>query len=263
MPDIWKRWALNLAVVILVGVTAYHSAIAQDPGRFARWVYQDSGALLKEVGPRIPLYTLSATTFLLPASSRDQYYLERIQDGYSGTWGTYLDVTNELGGPLAVIPLIGIFEASLFTGDTRFQDASFTSLQAWVYSGVLAGALKTIFGRSRPESGGDPDDYGLFSGHRSYPSGHTTAAFAIVTPWVMYYPHLATYGLFALSTSTAIARIALDKHWPTDVIAGAALGYFTARWLVHRHAGDDPGSGVTFTPIVGPDAAGIQIDINL
>jgi hypothetical protein len=209
----------------------------------------------------MPLYALTATTFLLPVSTRDSDLLGHIQEGYEGSWGTYLDVTNEIGGPLAVIPLIGIFEASLFTNDTRFQDAAFTSLQAWVYAGVLAGAMKTIFGRSRPETGGDPGDYGFFSGHRSYPSGHTTAAFAIVTPWVMYYPHIATYGLFALSTSTAIARIALDKHWPTDVIAGAALGYFTARWLVDRHAGAGPHSGVSFTPIVAPGAAGLEIEI--
>ena len=253
---------LLAAATVFVALASAGTSMAQDPGRFTRWMYRDSGALLMEVGPRLPLYAISATTFLLPASSRDEAVLDGVQSGYEGAWRSYLNVTNEIGGPLAVIPLIGIFEASLFTDDTRFQDAAFTSLQAWIYAGALSGAFKTIFGRVRPESGGRPLEFGFFSGNTSYPSGHTTAAFAIVTPWVLYYPHVATYALFAVSTSTAVARIALDKHWPTDVLAGAALGYFTARWLTVRHMGSDPGGGVSFRPVVAPESAGVELKIS-
>jgi hypothetical protein len=255
------RLAVIVPVLLLLSAGAPARLSAQDPGRFLRWTYGDTGALFKEIGPRLPLYAAGATLFVLPAMHQDRPLLHEIQEGYDGAWRTYLDVTNELGGPLAAIPLVGVFEASLFTGNTRFQDAAFTSLQAWVYSGMLSGALKMVFGRARPESGGDPGDFGFFSGNTSYPSGHTTAAFAIITPWVMYYPHVATYGLFALSGSTAIARIALDKHWPTDVLAGAALGYLTARWLVHRHMGIPSRSRTSFRPVLQPDQAGVELEI--
>ncbi len=253
-------------VVLFLLLTILPDAVAQDdPTRFLRWAYQDSGALLKEVGPRLPLYGLGSRVLLVPASKFDQQVLNSVQNGYEGVWGHYLDITNELGGPLAVIPLIGIFEASMLTRDTRFQDASFTSLQSWIYAGLISGIYKVVFGRYRPDSGRTPTDYDFLSGNTSFPSGHATAAFAIITPWVLYYPHPTTYALFALSTGTAIARIAQNKHWPSDVLAGAAIGIFTARWLTKRHQGTGatPRRSVSLTPVVGSGALGLQVNARL
>lgn len=231
---------------------------AQESGRFGRWLSEDAGAFVGHVGPRLPLFAAGGAVLLLPTSNFDQTGLDRIQSGYYGTWGMYLDVTNELGGPPVVIPMVGIFGASLIAGNERFQDAAFTSLQSWLFAGTLSALFKFAFGRYRPKTGSSPERVDMFSGQSSFPSGHTTAAFAVITPWVLYYPHVATYGLLVLSASTGIARIALDQHWPTDIIAGATLGLFTARWLVKRHQGTGSNPRSTITPIVGPEAAGVQ-----
>ncbi|GMQ82408.1 MAG: hypothetical protein BMS9Abin05_1860 [Rhodothermia bacterium] len=249
---------MSIAVATIVFAFFSLDVAAQDPGRFGRWLSEDAGAFVRQVGPRLPLFAAGGAAFLLPTSNFDQNGLDRIRAGYQGTWGNYLNVTNELGGPLVLIPLIGIFEASLFAGNERFQDAAFTSLQSWLFAGTLSTLFKFAFGRYRPNTGSSPDHVDMFSGHSSFPSGHTTAAFAVFTPWVLYYPKVATYGLFVLSASTGIARIALNKHWPTDVIAGATLGFFTARWLVKRHSGAGSSPRSTITPIVGPEAAGVQ-----
>lgn len=256
----------KVTVGLFLLLTILPDADAQDdPTRFLQWAYQDSGALVKEVGPRLLIYGLGSRALLVPVSEFDQRLLENVQNGYEGVWGNYLDITNEIGGPIVILPLVGIFEISMFTRDTRFQDAAFTSLQSWVVAGFFSSIYKRVIGRYRPESGRTPTDYDSFSSHTSFPSGHTVAAFAVMTPWVLYYPHPATYALFALSAGTAIARIAQNKHWPSDVVAGAALGFFTARWLTKRHqrTGATPRRGVVLTPVVGADAAGLQLNVQL
>ena len=95
-----------------------------------------------------------------------------------------------------------------------------------------AGALlvKEVVGRSRPvESPGDSDNLDPFSGHESFPSGHAAVAFALATainresswqgtPWI-------TYPLAAL---VGWSRVHDQQHWASDVVAGAALGTWTA-----------------------------------
>lgn len=229
-----------------------------QPARFLRWMVSDAEALARS---RLPLYALGGAAVLAPTSLLDAGVLEEIQEGYGGAWGTFLDATNELGGPRMAVPVTGLFAASLLTHDDRFQEAAFTSFEAWLYAGGVSGGLKFLFGRFRPESGADAHRFSPFSGHASFPSGHTTAVFAIMTPWLVYYPHPATYGLLVLATGTATARIARNKHWPTDVLAGAALGVFMGRTLARRHLGRHT-PALTVAPVVG-GAPGLHLRLRL
>jgi hypothetical protein len=251
--------------IVLAATLCFATAIScnaqtTSPSRFLKWTYQDACGLAVRVGERSPLLVLGSAAVLLPSSRLDEIILEEVQEGYTGSVATYLDISNEFGGPKVVLPVVGVFAASLLGTNTRFQDAAFTSMESLVYAGIITGGLKMVFGRLRPESGAGSYRLDPFSGNSSFPSGHTTAAFAIVTPWVLYYRNGATYALFVLSTSTAVARIARDKHWPTDVLAGSAIGFFTARFLSNRHLADRSGSpAITMSPVVDYNGSGVSI----
>lgn len=60
----------------------------------------------------------------------------------------------------------------------------------------------------------------------SFPSGHTTAIFAVITPYIFFMPELA-FALIPLALCVGLSRIYLCLHYPTDVIAGAILGITT------------------------------------
>lgn len=63
----------------------------------------------------------------------------------------------------------------------------------------------------------------------SYPSGHTSAAFAAATTVSLYYPKWYIIApSFAWAGTVAYSRMYLGVHFPSDVIAGAAVGIGTA-----------------------------------
>lgn len=230
----------------------------QDRTRFVDWAYQDAGALVHDVGRRAPLLVFGSAAILAPASSLDPWLQNKVQASRRGTWAWYLDLTNELGGSRVTPAAAGLFALSLATKNETFQDAAFTSLQSILYAGAITRVLKGSFGRSRPAAGFGGYKFDPWSGYTSFPSGHTTAAFAAVTPWVLYYPNAATYSLFVLSSGTAVARIAFNKHWPTDVLAGAAVGFFTARYLARRHQRPhDEAARLSVHPAIGGGGAGV------
>ncbi len=101
--------------------------------------------------------------------------------------------------------------------------------------GVLAGslgneALNRAVGRSRPAEGHGPWRFEPFDGHASFASGHTAYAFAIagavdeVTEgWIPVAP------LYVAAAVTGVSRLYHDRHWLSDVAAGALIGVWIGR----------------------------------
>jgi membrane-associated phospholipid phosphatase len=253
--------AFLVALALLVSATAVQAQNRPDRARFLRWAYQDAVDLVEEADWQTPLYALGAAAVLVPVTSFDGDINPEVQKVYRGPFGDYLNFANQLGGPKVTLPVVGVFAASLATGDTRFQDAAFTSLQALAYANTINYTLKYTIGRVRPAGPGGALEFEPFSGNNSFPSGHTATAFAVITPWVLYYPGPATYGLFALCTGTAVARLARDRHWTTDVVAGGTIGFLTAYWLTKQHQGE--AARLTVIPLAGRDAAGLVLQMRL
>jgi membrane-associated phospholipid phosphatase len=104
---------------------------------------------------------------------------------------------------------------------------------------ALAGAASTLtkfaFGRPRPSENTDAGVFAPFSGGDALPSGHTAVAFALATAladdirktW-------ASVGLYTLASGVAWSRLNDDRHWLSDVAAGAVLGITSARLVNGR-----------------------------
>ncbi|WP_051865459.1 phosphatase PAP2 family protein [Metabacillus indicus] len=57
----------------------------------------------------------------------------------------------------------------------------------------------------------------------SFPSGHTTAIFSVIIPFLFLFPQAAVI-LLPLGFSVGISRMYLGLHYPSDVLAGCILG---------------------------------------
>jgi membrane-associated phospholipid phosphatase len=99
----------------------------------------------------------------------------------------------------------------------------------WLLAGLLGPfciglnyAVKLLVRRPRPVLEGLPPLGGAPSS-LSFPSAHATSSFAAATAMTRISPEAAV--LFILAFAIAACRPYLGMHYPSDVIAGAALGF--------------------------------------
>ncbi len=114
--------------------------------------------------------------------------------------------------------------------------AAFAALSVAV-GGVLTGVLKESFDRERPALAGAGIEPAVATpGSPSFPSGHTSTAFAGAIVVAMLYPRLR-WPILGLAGLVGLSRIYLGVHFTLDVVAGALLGLavgLAAVWAARR-----------------------------
>lgn len=162
-----------------------------------------------------------------------------------------------LGDPGTVILSLGFYGAGRLGHHRRLAELGLRSAEALVVSAAATGLVKGVAGRQRPfVNERDPDDFSFGAGFgragkTSFPSGHTTAAFAVAsvaaTELATWYPHASRIivpSLYGAATMVALARVYGAKHWSSDVAAGAGIGTLSGLLVMrfhrlHPHTGFD------------------------
>ena len=224
-------WVVGLTAVVPVG------AQSEDPLRFIRWPVGDVLSAPRSMFTlRTGLTVGVAAGGILAASHFDRgfsYRAERLEDA---TPTRMRKVFHEIGNVNIIRPMAAVvFVGALTSSNIHFQDAAFTSLESIIFANLLANGLKLAIGRARPHENAGPNSVKPFSGSRSFPSGHATTVFAFSTPWIFFYPGIASGALFALGLGTAVARMADQYHWFSDVLGGALIGFGVGYLLSRRH----------------------------
>lgn len=112
--------------------------------------------------------------------------------------------------------------------DKLLRNACVTAVGTAVSFGITTG-LKYIVNRDRPFVT-YPEDIANKTEHNytesvSFPSGHTTTAFATATALSLEYPKWYVIApSFVYAGSMAYSRMHLGVHYPSDVIVGALVG---------------------------------------
>lgn len=118
--------------------------------------------------------------------------------------------------------------------DDHTVDTGMLSLKSMLLSGVTTFTLQLITQRERPEAGlGHGFQIGKgFSWKRdSFPSGHSTIIWSVAPILAKQYEEQRWVAptVYTLATLTSLSRVYADKHWATDVFAGAVIGYLGAQ----------------------------------
>ncbi|HEY4423559.1 MAG TPA: phosphatase PAP2 family protein [Pyrinomonadaceae bacterium] len=117
----------------------------------------------------------------------------------------------------------------------RARETGVLSAEAMINSLIVEGALKGITQRARPLDGHERSEF--FDGGSSFPSGHSTQAWAIATVIAHEYKdrpavQIAAYGI---ASAVSVARFTGHKHYLSDVLAGSALGFGIGKFVYHAH----------------------------
>ena len=134
-------------------------------------------------------------------------------------WMEHPHSTTSVDDYLRFVPAVAVYGLNAFgiKGKNNFRDRSMIYLMSNVFVCSAVFGVKKLSHELRP----DGSDY------NSFPSGHTAAAFASaeflrqeykdVSPW---------YGVagYAAAGATGMLRMYNNKHWVSDVLAGAGVG---------------------------------------
>jgi membrane-associated phospholipid phosphatase len=156
------------------------------------------------------------------------------------------------------IPTVAVMAATwayaALTDDSNGHREAWAMLEAAGLSSVTAYALKYVAGREGPDQTSDPNEWGK-SGGNSFPSWHSSAAFAVGTVLAesgndeyRWLRRLLGYGL---GVATSYERLKHNAHWLSDTAAGAALGAASARFTMHRRLVNDDEAGIAVVPVQG------------
>jgi membrane-associated phospholipid phosphatase len=143
----------------------------------------------------------------------------------------------EVGDQLASFCILFIM-AGYLAQKPRLVKTFIGALFALAAGGIAVQIFKHLIGRARPAMGlGDMTFIGPHfspSGFDSFPSGHTTAMFALLAFFCRFYPR-GTLPLYAAGLALSIlARVVTAQHFMTDVIGGAVLGSVVGILLAAR-----------------------------
>ncbi|HEX6426900.1 MAG TPA: phosphatase PAP2 family protein [Niastella sp.] len=165
------------------------------------------------------------------------------------------------GGAYEVYTLAALGTYGFIFKNEKIRTTTLLATQAYITSYVIFESAKFLTGRQRPyyydpvtgknnptwhgpfyrfkkdANGNKPDSYS----YTSFPSGHTTLAFAAATVYAMEYSDRPIVPILSYSAASIIglSRITENKHWASDVLIGGILGHLIGRQVVnnyHRYA---------------------------
>lgn len=128
-----------------------------------------------------------------------------------------------------------------------------------IASGIVTPAIKYTVGRSRPSQSDAVYRFRPFSGAASFPSGHTTQAFAVASVISAHYDETwIKYTSYSVAGLAGLARSYHQAHFASDVVAGALVGTLVGQSVVaynqQRRAGK-----VALVPDVAPGQLGLRL----
>jgi membrane-associated phospholipid phosphatase len=154
-------------------------------------------------------------------------------------WASASDIT--LWGTIA-FPLVDYLLATKYSSveDDALLQATLITTESVVTGIATTTLLKRVFARKRPGTTFKCDDNQPFdcqnSNNLSFPSGHTTTAFSAAFATCVNHEHLAVHGTgfanqigcyasLAEAAATGLFRMKSARHYATDVLGGAVVGF--------------------------------------
>lgn len=226
-PNLWLplRFAADLVAI---------------PASMPRWEQQDFALFAMYAGVVGALMTPTPTLSGLSPDTRLQRFIRGDQPR------TQAIIWTPTGDPLVWAGLwagtASLLAYGWFAPDPSYLEVVSLMLEAFALSEVSQVGIKFVLGREGPRDG---DGLGLFYGPEGFfrlfpagtPSGHVAALYAMMGVLSAYWQNPVldvALHLFGLAFSVTI--VTDNYHFISDVVWGAAMGYYQGRWVVRNRS---------------------------
>lgn len=158
-----------------------------------------------------------------------------------------------------------LLSASYITQDSRHLKNAVILAESTFFSSLIVISSKIMLGRERPSYNfeGNFRWMELDSKKWSMPSGHTTLIFTFASVLAHSYDNLfMKIPAYTFAVCSGLERIEHKKHWPSDVIVGAVLGYYigSKTYQLNQNRGSTP---LNFSLSISPYSYGLNLSLAL
>ena len=217
----------------------------------------------------------AATTLAFVYDDEIYDYIDKtFTNSQSNTISQYTDI---FGEELFIVPSIAVtYAIGAIDKNQRLENMSLATLQSFIFAEVASAGIKLLTCRERPDANSQQPTansqwpmansqiwLGPFATFEStsFVSGHATRVFALATTVAGFYPEKKWLGVvsYSLATAASLGRVISKEHWTSDVIVGAALGYFIGRGVVKFNEKIGNINSVRIEPIATNYGVGIAV----
>ena len=183
------------------------------------------------------LVTCFCFTTQIIAQSGEVKLLDRINPDRP-TSDAWKGVTNSVL-PVTVLTPVSLLTAGYLKKDKALQKEGWKAAGSVAVNVIVTQGLKIIVARQRPYNEYPAlINYYHFEKDSAFPSGHTSNAFATATTLSLSFKKwYVAVPAYLWAAGSGYSRLYLGQHYPTDVLAGAAIGVgsaFLSYWLTEK-----------------------------
>lgn len=187
---------------------------------------------------------------------------QSVKDFFQENRSTNLDrisknLLEPFGGNYSLLVMTGFVAHGLLAKNSKSVSTGLLSLESFLLASVLVRIPKTLAGRDRPDVATDQFQFkGPFHGN-SFPSGHTTAVFSVASVIATQYRDTkwVPFAAYSVASMVGLSRIYDNKHWLSDVVAGAAIGTLVGNLVSNRTSS----SKLTVVPVGTANYQGVLL----
>ncbi|NTW34473.1 MAG: phosphatase PAP2 family protein [Bacteroidetes bacterium] len=144
--------------------------------------------------------------------------------------------------PLSFAIPLGVFATGLIRKEKELINKGYVTGASVILAASITTTLKYVINRKRPYLSYPEIDKQAKEGSPSFPSGHTTVAFAAATSLSLNFPKAyVIVPAYIWAGSVAYSRMHLGVHYPSDVLAGIVIGvgssflcYKAQNWFINK-----------------------------
>jgi hypothetical protein len=165
----------------------------------------------------------------------------------SSTLNSVSTSASRVGSPYSLIPIsAGLYFTGSGIHDEKMRETGLLSFETLIDTSISVEILKLTADRSRPNQN---DGTGRFEDNPSgrwssgFPSGHAISTWALASVIAHEYGHsrLVPIAAYGLALTVSFARVGARQHFPSDVVAGSAMGWFIGDFVYGKRHNQDLG----------------------
>ncbi len=168
------------------------------------------------------------------AMNRDGEIRDEVLESGSLTPGRMARKFEPLGrSEVEAVALGALYLTARGARSERLVATTATAFESYLWAMVITSVAKGAFGRERPGRGAGAGEF--FARDSIFPSGHTARSFAIASVFADRGGRKTAVFAYSTAALIGLSTVQEDRHWTSDVVAGAGLGLAIGKGIAGRH----------------------------